>query len=455
MNEPDLRRHIGLPSAVLLVIGSVIGSGIFLTSGLMLDLVPTAGELMAMWLLGGLLSLCGCFVFAELGAMLPAAGGLYVYLDAAYGPRIAFLFGWSSLVIILSGQIASIGLGFAEYVAYFVPSLATHSEWARLDFGSIGTWTLSSRQVLAVVTILALGAINMFRLQGSRDTAAYLTFLKVLAMLVLAGLILIAAGGISSISWTLDLDTRHFSSYGLALIPVLYTYEGWAYLSFAASEVRDPGKTMPRAYFIGMSAIIALYLLMNVAYLAAAPADSLRGVLRVGEVAATASMGPIGGMLLSATALLSTLGCIAAMIFVAARVFFAMARRGALFASLGHVHPIRGTPDRAVLLVTVWSAVLVLSGTYEQLLTFVTFAVLLFSIAGGLALFVLRAKLPDAPRPYHALGYPVLPGLFVLTMTALAVNVLIERPRESLLGLLLVGLGLPIYAFMARRQRTF
>jgi len=240
--------------------------------------------------------------------------------------------------------------------------------------------------------------------------------------------------------------------YGMALIPVLYAYEGWSYLAFAAGEVQRPARNIPRALFLGIGACTVIYLFVNVAYLAALPIGSLRGVVRVGEAAASAAAGPVGGAMLSATAILSTLGCAAATMFVTARLIFSVARENVRLGALGRAHPRRATPDRAVLLVTIWSIILALSGTYEQLYTFVTFAILIFSVAGGLALFVLRIRQPDRLRPYRVLGYPVVPALFVIVMAALALNALVRRPKESLAGLALVALGFPIFALLGRRM---
>jgi basic amino acid/polyamine antiporter, APA family len=447
-------RHITLPSATVLVIGSVIGSGIFLTSGLMMNQLATGGELMLMWVVGGLLSLCGCFVYAELGAMLPRSGGLYVYLEEAYGPAAGYLFGWTVFIVMLTGQIASVALGFAAYLAYFTPALGTDRLIFEVPLGSLATWRVSAAQGIAAISIVALGLLNMRRLEGSRSVAVQLTVVKCVAMLALAVMIFAFADRLPDVSWSIRWDAELLPVFGLALIPVLYTYEGWSYLAFSAGEVRDPATTLPRAYLLGMAGVAALYLLMNLAYVAALPAETMRGVQRIGEAAATQAVGSIGGTLLSAVALLSTLGCNAAMIFGSARVLHAMAERGHTFAGLAAVHPRRRTPHKAVLAITSWSAVLALSGTYEQLYTFVTFGTLLFAVAGGLALFVLRSKLPDLPRPYRAAAYPWLPLFFVLAMAALAINTLVEKPTESLVGLALIVAGLPLYFYLQRKDRA-
>lgn len=449
--DAGVERHIRFPGASMLVVGNVIGSGIFLTSGLMLSHLSSGGELLFLWLIGGLLSLCGGFTYAELGAMYPRSGGLYVYLAEAYGPRFGFMFGWASLAVILTGQVAGVAVGFAEYLSYFIPAVSpSHVLWSA-RVGALGVLSISAGQLVAIGSIAVLAYVNMLNLHGSRNTAVYLTVLKIIALVALAVFAFSATHHLAELDWKLDLRWSHLSVLALAMIPVLYSYEGWSYLAFAASEVHEPGKNLPRALLSGIGMVTVLYVVVNLAYLSALPVESLRGVERVGEAAATASAGPIGAAFVSFTAMVSTLGGNAALIFVAARVFFAMSRQGVLFRSVGILHPTRGTPDRAVILVCSWSALLVLTGSYEQLYTFVTFAVILFSVAGGAAVFVLRRTQKDRLRPYRTLGYPWVPGAFVLVMAGLAINTLVGAPMESLLGLMLVAIGWPLYSFMRRR----
>lgn len=451
--DKGLERHIKFPAATMLVVGNVIGSGIFLTSGLMLSHLSTGGELILLWVGGGLLSLCGGFSYAELGAMYPSSGGLYVYLTEAYGPRIGFMFGWASLAVILTGQVAGVAVGFAEYLSYFIPSVSPARTLWSIKIAGLGMLSVSAGQVVAIALIALLAYVNMLNLHGSRNTAVYITALKIIALVVLAVFAFTSTHHLVQVDWRVDLRWSHISVLALAMIPVLYSYEGWSYLAFAASEVHEPGRNLPRALLIGIGMVTVLYVVVNLAYLSALPVDNLRGVERVGEAAATASAGSVGASFVSLTALVSTFGGNAALVFVAARVFFAMARKGVLFRSIGILHPTHGTPDRAVLLVCAWSALLVFTGSYEQLYTFVTFAVILFSVAGGAAVFVLRHRQRDRPRPYRAFGYPWIPGAFVLVMAGLALNTLIEAPVQALMGLLLVAIGWPLYSLMRRRAR--
>jgi APA family basic amino acid/polyamine antiporter len=437
----------------MIVVANVIGSAIFLTSGLMLNELSTGGELLFVWTVGGILSLCGGFAYAELGAMHPRSGGLYVYLGEAYGPRVAFLFGWASLSVILTGQVAGLAVAFAESLSYFVPTLSpAHVLWSHAWLGG-GTVSLSAGQIGAVATIAALGWLNMRSLHGSRNTVVYLALAVVAALVFLIGFALVKAPHLAEVQLAVNVRPSHVSALALAMIPVLYAYEGWAYLAFAASEVHEAGKNIPRALVLGICVVTALYVLTNVAYLSSLPAESLRGVQRVAEVAATASAGKAGAVVVSVAAMVSTLCNCVVTVFVAARVLFAMARQGVLPRSFGSVHPTRGTPDRAVLAVCMWSAALALTGSYGQLIDFVVFAIVLFAAAGGAAVFVLRRTQANQPRPYRTFGYPWVPLVFVVAMAGLAFNTLVGRPVQAMLGLGLVALGLPLYSLAQRRYR--
>jgi APA family basic amino acid/polyamine antiporter len=451
--EPE--QHIGLTGAVMLVVGNVIGAGIFLTSGLMLVYLHTAGELLSLWLAGGLLAFCGGITYGELGSMYPHSGGLYVYLKEAYGARIAFLFGWTNLAIILTGQIAAIAVGFAEYLSYFIPGLSPSNVVVRLSVGERHFWSVSAGQIIAATSIALLAALNIVNLHGSRHAAVYLTAVKIAALVVLIVVCLWTTHGLAAANWRVEPKPSYFTGYALAMIPVLYSYEGWSYLAFAASELRQPSKNLPRALMMGIGIVTLLYVLVNVAFVNALPLEALRGVERVAEAAATAASGRGGATFVTLAALLSTFGGNAALIFVTSRVFFAMSRQGELFRTFGVLHPKRGTPSRSVALVCTWSIILALSGTYEQLYTLVTFAIIIFSIAGGSAVFVLRRTQRSRPRPYRALGYPWLPALFVTAMVALAFNTIIEAPVPSFAGIVLVGVGWPLHALLSSRWNAW
>ncbi|MEO5898314.1 MAG: amino acid permease [Vicinamibacterales bacterium] len=451
--SPDegLLRAIGLGSAILLVVGSVIGSGIFLTTGGMAALIPSASLLLIAWVLGGVLSITGGLTYAEMGAMFPRSGGVYVFLKEAYGPLPAFLYGWASLLVLISGSAAAVAVGFAEYLSYFIPAagsahilLSAPVAW--------GTFTISAAQLVAVASLIVLGAVNYVGVRSGNMVNVLLTATKVAGLVALPVMAVIA--GTAQPSYTPVVPpnlARPLASFGVAMIAVLWTYESWHYVTYAAGEIKDPQKNVPRALVFGVLTIIAIYLTVNLAYLYALSLDEIKGVTRIAEKAALALIGPSGAGFVAATVLISTFGCNAAGLLGGSRVLFAMGRDGVFLPAASKVHPTYKTPHVAIVALTVWSSVLALSGSYEQLFTYVMFASIIFSVAAGVALFVLRRSQPDRPRPYRAWGYPVIPLIFVIGASAFVVNTLMERPTESLIGLGILLTGIPVYMYSTRR----
>lgn len=448
--DEGLLRAIGLGSAILLVIGSVIGSGIFLTTGGMAALIPSPSLLLAAWALGGALSIAGGLTYAEMGSMYPRSGGVYVFLREAYGGMPAFLYGWASLLVIISGSIAAVAVGFAEYLSYFVPVLGTSNIVLQVPV-PWGTFSISAGQLVAAASVGVLGAVNYVGVRSGNMLNVVLTATKVAGLLAIPIMALVAGSAQPAFTPVLPPDiVRPMASFGIAMIAVLWTYESWYYVTYAAGEIKEPQRNVPRALFIGISALMAIYMIVNVAYLFTLTIEEMRGVTRIAEKASLALMGPAGAGFIAATVVISTFGCNAAGLLGGSRVLFAMARDSAFLPAAGRVHPVYRTPHIAVAVLTVWSMVLALSGSYEQLFTYVMFASILFSVAAGAGLFVLRRTQPDRPRPYKAWGYPVVPALFVLGSSAFVLNTLLERPVESITGLGLVALGVPVYWFLKR-----
>jgi APA family basic amino acid/polyamine antiporter len=446
----QLQRAIGPAAATLLVIGSVIGSGIFLTTGVMAERLPSPGLILLAWSAGCLFALTGALSYAELGTMFPRAGGVYVFLHEAFGPLVGFLYGWTTLLVVLAGGIAAVAVGFADYFSYFVPSLSpAHVVFSVPIFG--GTWTIRAHQLVAVASIAGLGAINYVGVRAGSGTTAVLTVAKVTGLLLLP-IFLIAVGGRTP-EWTPIVPpeiTSPIAAFGVALIAVLWACEGYYFLTYAGGEVRDPARTIPRALTLGLVGIASIYLIVNLVYLYALPMSELRGASRVAERTATALVGAGGATIVALTVVVSTLGANAAVILSGSRVMYAMAANGLFFRAAAAVHPRYRSPHVAVTLLCAWASVLALSGTYEQLFTYVVFASVLFSLLGGIALFRLRATRPDAERPYRVWGYPAVPALFILGSLYLVINTLTARPAESLAGLGLLVLGLPVYAYWRR-----
>jgi len=451
--DAKLVRAIGVGSATLLVITNVIGSAIFLTPGIMAERLPSEPLLLLAWAAGGVIALCGGLTYAEMGAMYPRSGGLYVFLEEAYGPLIAFLFGWMSMLVVLTGSIATVAVGFAEYFSYFFPSLGTAKTIAALPM-PWGAWTISAGQVVAAVSILALGAVNYVGIESGNRLQATLTVVKVAA---LSGIVLIAVAlRPAAVTFSPVVpDVPHpVAAFGVVMIAVMWAYEGWYYVPFCAGEIEDPRRTVPIALIAGIIALIVIYLAVNIAYMYALPLEQIRGVDRIAEKAMTALIGVNGARLIAATVLVSTLGCNAAATIGTSRACYAMAVDGQFFRAAASVHPRYRTPHVAIVITCVWSALLTLTGTYEQLFTWVTFASVAFGVLGGLAIFRLRRTRPDVERPYRVWGYPLVPGLFVAGLAVLVVNTVGERPTESLVGIVIVALGLPVYATLKRRRSS-
>jgi APA family basic amino acid/polyamine antiporter len=455
VQPPDegLVRAIGLGSAVLIVIGAVIGSGIFLTTGGMAVHIPSPSLLLLAWALGGVLAITGGLTYAEMGAMYPRSGGVYVFLREAYGPLMAFLYGWASLVVVISGATAAVAVGFAEYLSYFVPAASTSNVLVSIAV-PWGTFSISAGQLVAALSLGVLGAVNYVGVRTGNLVNVVLTAAKVAGLLALPALALFFGNVTPSYTPVVPAEvTRPLASFGVAMIAVLWTYESWYYVTYAAGEIKDAPRNVPRALVIGVLALMAVYLIVNLAYLYTLTIDEMRGVTRIAEQAMIALVGPAGATFMAATVMISTFGCNAAGILGGSRVLFAMARDGVFLPAASRVHETYRTPHVAIVALTVWSVVLALSGSYEQLFTYVMFASILFSAAAGVALFVLRRTQPAAPRPYRTWGYPWVPLVFVAGSGAFVLNTLFERPVESLAGLGLLAIGLPVYWLSRKAPR--
>jgi APA family basic amino acid/polyamine antiporter len=442
-----LVRGIGLWGATLLAIGSVIGSGIFLTTGSMMAVLPSTSLVIAAWVAGGMLAMAGGLTYAEMGSMFPRSGGLYVFLTEAYGPVWGFLFGWACLLVILTGSVATVAVGFAEYFSYFIPSLGTDRVLMTVVM-PWGPWSVSAGQLVAAASVIVITAINYTGIQQGNIANSALTVAKVGGLVAIPVLALVVAP--VDPQWTPIVppsSSRPLAAFGVIMIAVMWTYEGWYYVAFAAGEILNPARTVPRALIMGTIALTTVYVAVNLAYVRALTVEEIAGVARIAEKAVMALVGPVGATLVAASVVVSTFGCNVAGVIASSRVCFAMASDGRFFPAAARVHPVYRTPH---VITSIWSVLLTLTGGYQALFTYVTFASVLFGTLGGLAIFVLRWRRPQLPRPYRALGYPVIPALYILGSFALVWNTLIERPTESIAGLLLVALGLPFYARWSR-----
>jgi APA family basic amino acid/polyamine antiporter len=452
-DDSGLVRGLGTWDGALLTVGSIVGTGIFITTADMAKVLPHTGLILLVWLAGGLLTLAGALTYGELGAMFPRAGGLYHYVREAYGPLWGFLYGWTAFLVIMSGGIAALGVAFGEYLGSFLPFFSTRHILLAVPLGA-WTWTLSGGQVAAALAILLLTAVNHFGLKEGAWTQNALTVLKIGAIVVFAALGLLApakvaphlTGPVGAIPGGL------LAAFGMAMIAALWTYDGWYGLTCSAGEVRDPGRNLPRGLILGTAGVTLLYLLLNLVYVRALDIPAMAATPRIAETAAAALFGPTGARLMSLAVLVSTFGCLSSTILYSSRIYLPMAEDGLFFRSLAKVDPRYRVPVACLWAQTAWSLVLTFSGSYSQLYTYAVFAGIVFHAMIATAVFILRRTRPDVPRPYRTWGYPVVPALFILGCLLLIGNTLKESPHESLLGLGLVALGVPAYAMFRRRN---
>ncbi len=452
MAEPsknDLVRGLSATDATLITVGSVLGTGAFLTTADVARALPHAGLILLAWVFGGALAIAGALTYAELGTMMPRAGGPYHFLKEAYGPLFGFLKGWVDFLVIMSGGLAAISVGFGEYFGAFLPFFSTSNTLMSADiFGH--PWKLTGGAVAGVLAILFFTITSMVGLRESALLQNVLTVLKIGAMLSLALLGFFVAPVVTPDYTASAISGSLISAFGVAMIGVLWTFDGWYGMTYLGGEMKEPSRDLPRGMLAGVAIVTVIYLLLNVVYLRAIPVSEMPAHPRIAEAAAIALFGEGAGRLVTAAVMISAFGCIGSTILYSTRTYLPMARDGVFFKSLGVVHPKWRTPAACILAQGAWTIVLAISGTYEALYTYVVVVLFLFHAATGLAVFVLRFKKPEWPRPYKVTGYPLVPAVFVLTSLAFVVNSLIERPVQSLFGFGILLLGLPAYAYWRR-----
>jgi basic amino acid/polyamine antiporter, APA family len=435
----QLARVLGFRDLVLLIIGTVIGSGIFLVPGAVLRPVGNSIPLaMAVWFTGGVLSLLGALTYGELSAMKPQAGGLYVYIRDCFGPFPAFLFGWTLFFVISAGSCATLAVAFSNYLSEFIP--LTH-------------W---SAKVISVLVIAVIAVVNVRGTRGSADLQNVTTAIKVAAILVMASALLWAGKNFSAPAvGPQSLRTgAYFAGFGMAMISVLWAYEGWQYATYSAGETLNPQRNLPLGLMAGSAALIAIYLFANFGYLSALGAAGVASSDRVAATAVSLAISPTAAKFVAAAILVSMFSAANSIILTAPRVYYAMARDGVFFKKLSEVHPRFGTPAFAIVAAAAWSAVLAASGTFEQLLTYVVFIGWIFYALAAASVFIYRKREPRALRPYKVPGYPLTPLIFIVAAIALVANTIASQPGRAAVGLGIVMIGAPAYVIWRRYGRS-
>jgi APA family basic amino acid/polyamine antiporter len=449
----ELKRDLGPWAAASIVVGTVIGSGIFLVPKTMIQRAGSPHMVFVVWVVGGLLSLAGALSYAELAAALPEAGGEYAFLREAYGPMWGFLYSWTQMWVAKSGSIATLATGFFVYLSNFYAPLDTVFYSLPLPLGPHGgPLELRYGQLFAIALILVLGWLNYYGVKLGGDVQVTVTVVKValIAMIILSGLLL---GHAHAPATGPPVAPLTFAGFIAALVAALWAYDGWNNVSMVSSEVRNPQRNLPLALIGGTLAVIAIYLLANGAYFHVLTAREVAGSDRApAEMMRKIFDGP-GANAVAIAAMISIFAALNGSILSGSRVPYAAARQGYFFSAIGRVSPKYHTPGVSILVLSAWSALLVLSGKYDDLFNLVIFASWILYGMTAAAVLVLRKKRPELYRPYHTLGYPLVPVLFVLGASILLVSTLFDRPRESLMGIGLILLGLPFYFYWKKRRQ--
>ena len=478
-NKPELKRSLGLIDATSLVAGSMIGSGIFLVTAAMARDVGSAAWILVIWLVTGLLTMSAALSYGELAGMMPNAGGQYVYIQRAFGKLVSFLYGWTVFTVIQTGVIAAVAVAFANYSAVFFPVLEN-------EIFTIGkSFVFSNKQVLAMASIILLTYINTKGVKNGKIIQLVFTSAKLIALfaLIILGLYVGLKTNVFSDNFTNMWDASKttieengtititklsgialLGAMGATIINSLFSSDAWNNVTFIAGEIKDPKKNIPRSLFLGTLIVTIIYILANIAYLALLPLNGVsngvtvaqNGIMfasqdRVGAAAASVIFGNIGVLIMAALIMVSTFGCNSGLILSGGRLFYAMANDALFFKNAKELNQ-HQVPAKALWLQCIWACVLCVSGKYGDLLTYATFASLLFYIITIGGIFILRKKEPNAERPYKAFGYPFVPILYIIVTSLICISLLIYDTTNTGLGLVIVGLGIPIYYLFLNKK---
>ncbi len=478
-DSPQFSRELGLLDSTMIVVGSMIGSGIFIVSADVARLLGGAGWVILAWVVTGIVTLIGALSYGELAGMMPKVGGQFVYLKESYNNLIAFLFGWCTFLVIQTGTIAAVAVGFARYTGVLIPFFS--EENILLDLGII---KISATQFLAVASIIVLTFIN---LRGVKEAKFVQTFLSIIKAVALFGLIVLGI----SVAWNWQTLAGNWatawnsytteningelvvnsitgigllSAFGLAMVGPLFSSSAWNNITYTAAEIKDPKKDIPRSLLYGTLLCSSLYVVANIAYQMLLPVQGLpngadvtaRGIMfasndRVGTAAAEMIFGNIGTTIMAIFIMISTFGCNNGLILSGSRVYYAMAKENLFFEKAGVLNK-NGVPGYSIIMQTIWASLLCLTGTYGKLLDYTVFTILIFYFLTILGVFILRKKMPTAERPYKAFGYPLIPFLYLIFALLMCINLLVNKTTTSLAGLVIVSLGVVVFYFWKGRK---
>ena len=482
MSKTRLKRRLTLVDAIMLVMGSMIGSGIFIVTADVARQVGSPAFILLTWLFAGLLTIIAALSYGELAGMMPKAGGQYVYLREAYGPLVGFLFGWTTFLVIETGLIAAVSVAFGKFAAALMPSL-----FEPFELFTIGKFTFTTIQLTALIVLNFLTFVNLQGIDAGKMVQNFFTGTKImaLAMLIFIGLYI----GVGSFYWLVNMGNfwepfktivnngvptkmplsgfALVSAVGLAMIGPIFSSSAWNTITYTAGEIIEPKRNIPRSLFIGTLGVAILYALANLSYISLLPTVgdpngvevTARGIAfasedRVGTALAEVLFGEWGSEAMAIFIMISTFGCVNGIILAGARVYYAMANDGLFFKQAANLDKNTRVPRFALIIQAIWASVLCVSGTYSDLLKYVTFATLMFYIITIGGIFILRRTAPDAERPYKAFGYPFVPALYIVIASAICLNLLVFEPTISLMGLSvkpswvglgIVLLGIPVY----------
>lgn len=460
MDDPkrknELIRGLGLLPAVMIVAGSMIGSGIFRKPAVMASQLMSPELLILVWVIAGLITFIGAIVNAEIAGFIDGTGGQFLYFKEMYGDFTAYLFGWSILAVIQTGSQAAIAYVFAEYLGNFfhypnLPAGIASITWFMPFVGDIKPFADFGTKGVAIITILLLTGINYIGVIIGGRVTTIVTSVKIVSILALSALLLIFGSGSFSNIYTgfaipaTTSGLNIFAMIGLALSGAFWAYDGWNNVTYVAGEVKEPQKNIPKALFWGTIIVMAVYILINLAYLYVLPIGEMAKSPLVASTTAQVIFGHWGSVIISIAVIISTFGALNGSILSTARIPFAMSRNKLFFEQFGAVHPRFRTPHVALALQGIWSCLLVLSGTFDTITDYVIFAAWLFYLLGAAGVFILRKKMPDAPRPYKVWGYPYTPAIFVVFSFIFLINSIVNNFQNAMMGLVLILMGVPFY----------